>query len=654
MKLVLSLLLLVNAIIAQDQDINQITGTSGTAPAKTKEAEAQKLEMDELRKELKELKAEIRDIKNKNQNEPEKKEPEKKEETNPEKKEDSTLDKVLDGVKKDNPENKNTYSGFSRDIFMTVQTPDFKKRIMDRYQWQVLFWTHGNYSNNSDLRKLDNTNLSSVDQTDDKTIFAAGGLQLDNYIPVHPRVDLRFDIWRFGFYGGDQLAGRDSNNDIKQTSSGANTLNFGQLYIDMHLKLNPTRNERLSLRVGRQDYRIGGKIFRDFHQEDILDAMVLKWYDKKFGRLDLLLIDLFSNSVDTRDVNFIRFLSSDNTTVKNLNGASATYRQGFIYRYPIFGESEFIGSHADIRVFYFYSKFSGSNQPFGGADRTNNGTSGNFADNDFSIMRGARFNFGYDKWFRSSFTYAESYGIDRKQPDQLVYNRDVGNGGKSYGAELEFAFWNRRIRITPTYFYADGGKYYANGVQHSHGFVSMKGDQVGGLLSDLYWGIHPSAYTSGQGIADLPYNRDRRSGTLSKHIGFAFGILENLFLKFDVWRLHDTSSISYLTASQPPPTQFWNNNDTGNTILQDLTIRSYSAYFPDNGTAINAARRFGSPLGEEYNAGIDWSIFRGFKIWATFGVFRPMRYYSTAGLVQGSPQGTTQFTAFQIGTSLIF
>ncbi len=651
------------SIFSIDQDINQITGGGGDSGKPTpqqNQTNNSNSDIENLKKEMEELKKEMKVLKEQKKNsDPESKtaEPSKSEEINPEaKKEDtSVLNKTLDGSKDDAPkENQKTYNSFNRDLFMNIQTPDFKKAIMDRYQWQMTFWTHGNYTNNSDLRRLDNTNQTSVDRTDDKTRFIAGGLQFDNFFPIHPRLDLRFDIWRFGFWGGDQLAGRDTNNDIRQTTGGANTVNFGQLYIDAHLKLNPTRSNKFSLRVGRQDYRIGGKIFRDYYQDDILDAVVLKYYHPKLGRLDLLLIDVFSNAPDTRDVNFIRFLSFDNQQVKNFNGDSATTRNGFLYRLPIIGESEFIGTHLDVRAFYYFSQFSGTNQPFGGADRTNNGTSGNFIDRDFAVMRGFRINGGYGTWFRSSFTVADSFGVDRKLPTIYFESKDVGNSGKSYGIDLEFSAWNRRIRFMPTYFYADGGRYFADGTQYSHGFVSMKGDQVGGYLTDLNWGVHPSAYTSGQGIADLPYNRDRRSGTEKKHLGFAFGILENLFLKLDWWRLTDTSEITFLNSEKPSLGRIFNNKDSIPTIEKDILINTYQSLFPNNQTVIKASRRFGTPIGEEYNIGLDWNVFRGFKVWATFAVFRPMRYFTTPGLIQNAPEGSTTFTGFQLGTSLIF
>jgi hypothetical protein len=639
---------------AVDQKMEQITGSDSDDQKEFNSKDNKSIQDPDLKKmkeELEFLKKEIELMKVENK---------KNKPSNIENKDKDTPPQNLFGgievTAKANPvESQERYGGFSRDLFMQVQTPDFKKKLAERYQWQVLFWTHGNYSNNSDLRKIDSTNQTSINFTDDRTQFVAGGVQFDNFFPVNPRLDFRFDIWRFGFWGQDQLAGRDTNNDIKTTSSGANTLNFGQLYIDWHFKLEPTRTDRFSLRVGRQDFRIGGRIHRDFYQDDILDAVVLKWYNPRWGKLDLLLLDVFSNGPDTKDVNFIRFLSLSSPTVNNFNGKTTTLRHGIKYRYSFFGDSDLIGDHLEFTPFYYIAHYSGTNQPFGGADRSFQGTSGNFIDNDFVIMRGARINYGFSKWFRTATTYAESYGIDRKVPTLLLENRDVDTNGKSYHIELEFSAFKRRVKFLPSYFISDGGRYYLDGTQYSHGFTSFKGDQVGGLLTDLYWGIHPSSYTSHQGTVDQPYNQDRKTGTQFKHIGLAFGVLENLFLKLDYWRLEDTNQFSFLgTRPHGSPNFMLRGNRPMDPDIQTILFDQAAKFYPDNSAVIMAARRFGTPMGEEYNVGMDWNLFRGFKVWATWGVLIPMRYYSTQGLIQGAPQGNARFVAFQLGTSLIF
>lgn len=51
---------------------------------------------------------------------------------------------------------------------------------------------------------------------------------------------------------------------------------------------------------------------------------------------------------------------------------------------------DLIGDHLELTPFYYIAHYSGTNQPFGGADRSFQGTSGNFIDNDFVIMRGQK------------------------------------------------------------------------------------------------------------------------------------------------------------------------------------------------------------------------------------------------------------------------
>jgi hypothetical protein len=651
----------VYALLAVDQNLEQVTGSQNTNEKVesqekiiTKESE----EMKKLSDDLEVLKKEIKSLKEKNQKQVV---PQVIKAPDEEKDKPGTVvvegkADVKDPLAKPNPvESTDTYGGFSRDMFMQLQTPDFKKSLMERYQWQILFWNHGNYSNNSDLRKLDSTNQTSIDRTDDKTQFVAGGIQFDNFFPVHPRLDFRFDIWRFGFWGQDQLAGRDANNDNRQTTSGANTVNFGQLYFDWHFKLNPTSRDRISLRVGRQDFRLGGRIHRDFYQDDILDAVVFKWYDPVFGKLDILLVDVFSNGPDTKDVNFMRFLSFSSPTVKNFDGKSATIRHGIKHRFAFYGDSTIIGDHLELTPFYYISYYSGTNQPFGGADRSFQGTSGNFPDKDYVIMRGGRLNFGLAKWFRSQFSYAESFGIDRRVPSLQLENLDVDTAGKSYHLELEFSAFKRRLRFQPSYFYADGGKYHVNGTQYSHGFVSFKGDQVGGLLTDLYWGVHPTAYTSHQGTVDQPYTQDRKSGTQFKHLGLYIGVLENLFIKLDFWRIEDTNYFSNLSKKSSVDLGFLApTGKTMDTVIQNAIYSEVAKFYPENNTVIMAGRRFGAPLGEEYNLGFDLNLFKGFKVWATAAVFLPKRYFSTAGLVQNAPEGNEKFYGFQLGSTLIF
>ncbi len=533
--------------------------------------------------------------------------------------------------------------------------PDHKRSMLKRIQWRMTYWTSFNYFNNGDLRSINESNELSVEETDDRLYLVVAGVELATFFPVHRRVDFRMDVFKAGFWGHDQLGGRDSNNQPTETPSGANPVNFGLLHLNIHLKPEPTRDRRADLIIGRQEFEIGGAVYRDFYQDDVLDAVVMKLHHRTFGFLDLLLIDVFSSGSDSKEVNFAQYLSHDSEKVDGFRGDVNTIRSGALYRYNLIGDSELGGTHLEGRAFYYAARYGAGND--GGADRTNDGSNGNFSDQDWVVMRGGRLNAGYSDWVRTALTYGESSGIDRKRPSILFsdlnrelllvnpelffYNKDVDNNGRALSYEFEFAFFDERLLITPTYFYADGGRYNLDGTQASHGFVSFKGHQMGGLMMDLNYGMHPTAYTDDDGLDDFPFHRDRRTGTEVRHLGFAIGVLENVYLKLDWWGAKDTNQSAFFSGSN-------------STIEQNYRIVKALKDFDEQETVILAQRRFGSKVGEEYNVGMDWEIENNWHTWFTVGVFKPGRYFTTAGEIDGAPEGSTPFVGFQMGTKLVF
>ncbi|MEQ9364602.1 MAG: hypothetical protein RIF32_10180, partial [Leptospirales bacterium] len=221
-----------------------------------------------------------------------------------------------------------------------------RERFIDRIQWRLTLWTSLNYFNNSDLRALNSRNETSIEETDDRLYFIYSGAEVGFFFPVNPHLDIRLDIWKVGFWGHDQLGGRDNNNDSRDSPAGSNTVNFGNLYFDIHIQKEPRRESRLDLIIGRQPYELGGEIYRDYLFDDQLDSVVLRWYGW-LGRLDLLLLDVFASGSDTADVNFVQYLSFDEEKVEGFDGDVNTYRQGLTYRLPIYGDADLGGSHFD-------------------------------------------------------------------------------------------------------------------------------------------------------------------------------------------------------------------------------------------------------------------------------------------------------------------
>lgn len=529
---------------------------------------------------------------------------------------------------------------------------DTKKRFLDRIQWRLSLWTNFNYFNDADLRKKNDANETSVEETDDRMYFGVLGAEIAFFLPVNRYLDVRLDLWRAGFWGHDQLAGTDANNDNRRTSSGANTLNFGQVYLDIHLRPDPTRESRLDLAIGRQHYGIGGAIYRDYLFDDTLDSIVFSWYGW-LGRLDVLVLDVYANGVDTSDVNFVQYLSFDSEKVEGFDGDVNTYRQGLIYRLPIIGDFDLGGTHVETRAFYHYARLGALDD--GGNDRTNEGTVGNQADRDFVFLRGLRINAGYKEWIRMAFTFADSYGIDRKATDQLLLpSQDVDNNGRAYSLEADSSLFERVLILRASYFFSEGGRYHLNGQQYSHGFVGFKGAQVGGILANMNWGLHPSAYVDDDGIDDTPYDRDRKTGSEVKHLGFKVGMPGFLYFFADWWRIEDTNHIGIFGQGRRKPfAGMFTNQDPVNSLEQQLLLGLAQQVFPADTAVLAASRRFGAPLGEEINLGIEWQVMHNWTVWATVGAFRPMRYFSTPGLVALAPQGNTRFVGAQIGMKLV-
>ena len=529
---------------------------------------------------------------------------------------------------------------------------DEKKSIMDKFQWRLMFWTSGNYFNNSDLRTLNNSNQTSIDKTDDRMSFIVGGIDLDTFFPIHQMLDLRVNLWRVGFWGHDQFSGRDTNNDLKYTRNGANTVNFNNLYFDVHFR-DPQPRDKLDLRVGRQPFKVGGEIEREHLLYSYLDAITLRWYSK-FGKLDLLLLDVWASGSYTQDVYFVQYISYDDTKVKGFNGDVNTLRNGFVYAFPFIGGSEYYNeTHLEARAFYFFARYGGLAD--GGSDRTNKGTTGNFADNDYSFMRGARLNGGIGGKFRAQLTYAESFGLDRKRQGIDFRNRDVDTAGKAWQLETEIALFARMFLIRPSLFWSQGGRYYGDGYQYSHGFTGFKGMRGGGMLTDLNWGLYPAAYIDDDGIDDTPFEKTRKSGTYQRHLGISLGKPGSFYFRMDWYRLDDTNSVGIFGNNGPGFTSILRNKYQGPSVYeQQAMIEVYKIYYPTAATLLSAYRRFGAPIGEEIDIGFDWSILKNWSMWFTVGVFKPMRYFATTGLIQGAPEGNTRFTGMQLGTSFFF
>ncbi|RME92260.1 MAG: hypothetical protein D6767_03600 [Candidatus Hydrogenedentota bacterium] len=502
-----------------------------------------------------------------------------------------------------------------------------KDKILDGMEYQIGFIAEGAWFNNADLRKLDETTTYSIQNTDDKIAVALSRLYLSFFFPLTDDLFFNTNFFVNGFWGNDQLAGASNNNNSASTSSGANPFNIGELNLEYIFYA--SGDTEYSMKLGRQFFSIGG-LSTDFMLRDYLDALTAKANFNKQLELKLLVVDFYQMAGDhTEEINYVRYLSHDDSRVDNFDGDVNTIRTG-----AVFTVSRILKDFAKVRsmdlssaVYGFYARYGAVR--VSGSDRTNLGTTGNFADNDYVMLFGNRWIFQTDPSKSGLVKFyldgALSSGIDRKLTSVSGESRDIDTNGFGAGGGITYntskMLRSIKFAIITDAFFASGAKYDSEGNQTSHGFVSFKGSHTGGLLLNRNWGVHPSAYTATNGIDDFPHEKDRKAGTLALHGGLSSELWEKTTIGIDYWYL----------------------KDTGSSSVQN----------PDS-TVTKAQSRLGKTLGQEMDFTVEHHVNQFWKVYFTAGIFLPGSYYQTPGIKPDSPYGSDSFVGFLLGSELVF
>lgn len=523
-----------------------------------------------------------------------------------------------------------------------------KKALLDRMQWRLSFFTDGAGFNNADLRELDESNDAAIDFTDDRRSFAVSGFDMGFYFPLTDDLAFNLSFFKIGFWGHDQLAGRDVNNNNSKNPFGANPINIGNEF-NIDLFLYHSRHQNVNLIVGRQYFGIGGiPSTSDYIQDDVLDAVVLKYSHWLAGQFDFLLFDYFWQGSDALEVNYVTYVSGDNEKVDNFDGDVNTVRYGLVYGTPnlldwggkpVDYEKNRLDMWLQTKLYTYLADYGAGNE--GGSDRTNLGATDNFADNDYVQMFGGRLLYNMDLMLFYA-DYAISKGRDRKAhtlgEGLKKKNVDVDTDGKAITVgtllrPLEFKPARLALKTIPVvkdisldihtdFFLSDGATFDKDGNQTSHGFVGFKGAQAGGILLDKYYGLHPSAYTDDDGIDDWPHDRDRKAGTQMIHFGYEIGYLGKFFFNNHFWMLKDTGS-------------------------SDITN-------PQNRSDFAQANRLGKDMGMEMDFGLRYTHNKYLQFYAIYGVFKPGPFYESSAIVESAPAGNTTMSGGIIGARLVF
>ncbi len=471
--------------------------------------------------------------------------------------------------------------------------------------------------NNLDFHDVDESSDQAIKDTDDNTAFAYSKLGVDLNYAVSEALNFDLGLSKQGLWGNDQFGNVSDKGDV---------LYFETLYMEW----TPLKMKTLTakLLVGRQYFNIGGA-FTDYYYSDIIDGVLIDLNLNTAGSIKLIPFDMFVASNRPDQANFARWIGQNHeSAIVGMDGDTNTYRMGLVYEFD-----QLMQKALAFRVFGFYADIGGIGS---GSDITYNGDLGNYADGDWLTMFGGRVSFDKDLSpdlnIKAFGDFAYSYGIDRKEEVLL----DVDIKGMAFGVGAK-ATYKEKSYVQADFFFAEGGKYSANGQQYNHGFVSFKGGQIGGVCMNQFAGMHPSAYIGSYGINDTPHNIDRKSGTMYFHFGGAYTLPKpEVSLIADFYMYWDTNKTNLEMAD-----------------LDDGTIDPPFGYSRDE---YYAEERFGKALGMEIDFKANYNYENFLDVYIGFGVFLPGDFYKIEiAKVAGSQLGGEEmFWATYLGTDLHF
>lgn len=499
----------------------------------------------------------------------------------------------------------------------------------ERLVWRFRLTSEGHASDNAGFRALneESGNQERI-ETDDRHTFAYTSIALGVHYDVLDDTRINFGASHSGLWGSDQIGG---------------TNEFGGFFFvyDLNVDWQAVAGDAfgLNVKLGRQSFGIGGT-HRDYFFRDNVDGLTLNLdFGEQAGGLRVLAVDLYASQGRPDNVYFLRW-HAGRDLVHNMRGQTNTMRYGAVY------ENTGLVDNLEFRGFGFFSTIGGAGT---GADRTHEGTLGNFADNDFVWMAGTRVGYSIPlatdaegETTSSVGAYAEyaySGGIDRKEVNIGV--NDVAIEGQAFGGGILAQFDEGTFAIDGIvqFFRADGPRYRADGLPLTHGFVSFRGNTVGGLNMARYSGWRPSAYVGRRGIHLSEHDLRRESGTQFIHTGLGLTFAPAFRLDLGAWFYQDTGQT---------------NLDPAN--IDEMGDRLPSGFSRDE---LQAQERLGLFLGTELNASLAYQANSALSFYGMGGIFLPGEFYEievsrNVGSSRGSADALEQFWAISAGATVVF
>lgn len=487
---------------------------------------------------------------------------------------------------------------FERQFAVRKNKPEFE------FLWGFNMLQEFHSYNNTDLRKLNSTNDFQIRTTDDQQGLALTRAKFDtSFMFPKQRVGLEMSFGFDGIWGSFQLQGNGNpGTRIARANMFWEFFNLGNVAVDTV--------------IGRQFFSVGG-IQNDYMLRDVLDAIVFNVHWKELVDIKILGLDVYSGAnsygagENDRWNDEFQYFSRDSTNkLAGLNGDVSTYRTGIVASGEPFMK-KLMKLRIDPRVYAFYARVRGTK---GGSDYSENGRIGNFSDNDWSSLFGGRVAAHLNEQvpiFSQLIVYVDgalSTGSDLRRQGQPVADYTTFGFGAGTTAQMKplLGFLSPLAEID--FFFAQGPQYDKNGNMISHGFISMRGDRIGGTLMRRYWGVRPSGYVGYNGIDDTPFDANRKSGVLMLHAGFGVEMSKKYVVRADIWHVQDTASTA--VNFDPNNLDFINNPYVSRAELE-------------------AQQRFGKALGQEINLTFQYFPNSLLMFQLTAAMFIPGSFFST-------------------------
>lgn len=525
-----------------------------------------------------------------------------------------------------------------------------------RMNSRFVFTSEGFSFNNADLRKLNESSQSIINYTDDQIHFIYSQLDYRIHLQMDQGMDFISDL-SFFYLWGTSNENTEKNLDQSLDSIEVENNKEGSFYFCLFSayfvgEFMSSKENHAILYIGRRWFQmnhflLSGKIddsdnlrlnkininetLPEYVMDSYIDSIGVGWNISSIGMF-YVAADIMDNASDIpQNSSAFSNIPEKSSTMDNFNGDvhairfSGVYRSRNLFHWKKDNQND---KSLQFLLYSFYIRYGASHS--GAAERSLEGSAGNFPDGDWNSISGSRWLFQFPflernnglQKFQLFFDFAYSRGKNYRLPWKNGDLRDI----QSTGTMVALGYsWPILIyfKIHGSFGVFTGSKINSDNEIDQYGFVSASSVRAAGFLLHDYWNLHPTAFSSSEGVH---YSKDAfqfASGLSVAHLGFSFHIKEKYTFRTDLWYLKDQS-------------------------------KKTSSHSSECGEARCESHRSGKEIGYEFNTTFYISLRSGWDAYIRYGIFFPGEYFSFPGSSTFSPAGKDPFTGIQIGMKAYF